>query len=324
MPAPHMDAALAAFCLLPLLTLCCLFCFLLLPQFANAFRILFQQSTSHSDPVVLAMASKALGHLARAGGALTVEFVEFQIKQSLEWLQVERNERRHLAAVLVLRELAQNTPTLFNVYVDDFLEHIWVALRDPKEEIREASVEALRVCLRDIAKRGRDWRVACYGKLFAESVNGFQAKKQSVHTIHGSLLCVGELLDIQPPEFLKDKSKATCEYVLQYREHSNALIVRTVISLIPRLAALSPADFSRNYLSMCLDYLINYFEQMKVTQATRGQLAQSLLTGCAVLHGPPPCTCPHFACWAVLSFVLLGREPRHRVPCFRRACDGCG
>ena len=71
------------------------------------------------------MASKALGHLARAGGALTVEFVEFQIKQSLEWLQVERNERRHLAAVLVLRELAQNTPTLFNVYVDDFLEHIW-------------------------------------------------------------------------------------------------------------------------------------------------------------------------------------------------------
>jgi FKBP12-rapamycin complex-associated protein len=109
-------------------------------RFANAFRILFQQSTSHSDPIVLAMASKALGHLARAGGALTVEFVEFQIKQSLEWLQVDRNERRHLAAVLVLRELAQNTPTLFNVYVDDFLEHIWCVNTHPPAQ------PCLRLC----------------------------------------------------------------------------------------------------------------------------------------------------------------------------------
>ena len=231
-------------------------------RFANAFRILFQQSTSHSDPVVLAMASKALGHLARAGGALTVEFVEFQIKQSLEWLQADRNERRHLAAVLVLRELAQNTPSLFNVYVDDFLEHIWVALRDPKEEIREAAVEALRVCLRDIAKRGRDWRVACYAKLFAEAQVGFHAKKQSVQAIHASLLCVGELLNITPFDFMAEKFSSVCEYVLRYKENSNALIVRTVISLIPRLAALAPQQFSRLYLTVCLDYLI---EQMKDT-----------------------------------------------------------
>lgn len=77
----------------------------------------------------------ALGHLARAGGALTVDIVQFQVKEALEWLDQEDkgSERRRLAAVLVLKELARNTPTLFNAYVDGFLENIWTALRDPNE-----------------------------------------------------------------------------------------------------------------------------------------------------------------------------------------------
>lgn len=39
--------------------------------------------------------------------------------------------RRH-ASVLVLKELAQNSPTLFYVHVSAFVEFIWVTLRDPK------------------------------------------------------------------------------------------------------------------------------------------------------------------------------------------------
>jgi hypothetical protein len=138
-------------------------------RFAHCFRILFQQH--HSDPVVLEYAAKgtirslchstcflylwisralnfwgccvfgcflvwfvALGHLARAGGALTVDIVQFQVKEALEWLdQEDGSERRRLAAVLVLKELARNTPTLFNAYVDGFLDNIWTALRDPNE-----------------------------------------------------------------------------------------------------------------------------------------------------------------------------------------------
>lgn len=43
-----------------------------------------------------------------------------------------RYEPRRQAAVLVLKELAQNSPTLFYVHVSTFVELIWVALRDPK------------------------------------------------------------------------------------------------------------------------------------------------------------------------------------------------
>lgn len=224
------------------------------------------------------MASKALGHLARAGGALAFQVVEMHINQSLEWLRDEKHERRHLAAVLILRELAQNTPTLFNVHVDAFIRDIWVALRDPKEEVREAAVEALRVCLRDIVKRGRDWHTACSSKLFNEAEVGFNTKNPSSHKIHASLLCVGELLNIQPFDYMKEKFKDVCEYVLRYKEHSNALIVRTVISLIPRLAALAPPLFSRNYLSTCLAYLIAQMQDANrdIAFLALGELAQAV------------------------------------------------
>jgi len=35
----------------------------------------------------MVLASKALGRLAQSGGTLTPEFVEFEVKRALEWLQ---------------------------------------------------------------------------------------------------------------------------------------------------------------------------------------------------------------------------------------------
>lgn len=101
-------------------------------RFANYLRKVFQQAPVSADTATLVMAAKALGHLARAGGTLTADFVEFEVRRALEWLQGDRNEVRRHAAVLVLRQLAQNAPTLFYVHVATFFEHIWTALRDPK------------------------------------------------------------------------------------------------------------------------------------------------------------------------------------------------
>ena len=117
--------------------------------------MVFQQQNESSEQQLLRRAAKALGHLARACGTLAAEVVEFEVKRALEWLDGDMSEQRRLAAVLVLKELAENTPTLFNVYVDKFLDekHIWVALRDSKLEIRLAAIEALRGCLALIAQR---------------------------------------------------------------------------------------------------------------------------------------------------------------------------
>ncbi|PWA69187.1 PIK-related kinase, FAT [Artemisia annua] len=55
--------------------------------------------------------------------------------------------------------MAENASTIFNIHVSEFVDAIWVALRDPTLAVRERAVEALRACLRVIEKRETRWRV---------------------------------------------------------------------------------------------------------------------------------------------------------------------
>ncbi|PHU26331.1 Serine/threonine-protein kinase TOR [Capsicum chinense] len=128
-------------------------------KFSNYMCVAFE---TKSDPEILVLASKVLGYLARSGGAITADEVERQVKVALEWLCGERIEYRRLAAVLILKKIAENASTVFNVHVPEFVDAIWVPLRDPTLAIREKVVQALRACLRVIEKCETRWRVQCY------------------------------------------------------------------------------------------------------------------------------------------------------------------
>ena len=52
-----------------------------------------------------------------------------------------RCESRRHAAVLVLKELAENAPSLFYIHAAAFFEHIWVALRNSQPEIRGSAAK---------------------------------------------------------------------------------------------------------------------------------------------------------------------------------------
>ncbi len=58
-----------------------------------------------------------------------------QVDRGLEWLHSDQSSRR-LAACFVLKELAENAPTLFFVKTSEFFDRIWIVLRDPKPIIR--------------------------------------------------------------------------------------------------------------------------------------------------------------------------------------------
>eukprot|EP01113_Clastostelium_recurvatum_P006582 TRINITY_DN1298_c0_g1_i1.p1 TRINITY_DN1298_c0_g1~~TRINITY_DN1298_c0_g1_i1.p1 ORF type:complete len:2380 (+),score=927.36 TRINITY_DN1298_c0_g1_i1:62-7201(+) len=207
-----------------------------------------------TEPSVLLIASKALGKLARSSGTLTAECVEFEVKRALEWLQErERSEPRRHAAVLVLKELAINAPTLFYVHVALFVDLVWVALRDPKQAIREGAVEALKACLELIAERENRLRLQWYQKIFDEAQKGF--KQPSPEWIHGSLIALGELLR-NTGEFMHTRFKEVCETILKYRDHREKLVKRTVIVLLPRLATFHPDVFVHNYLNTCMNHLL--------------------------------------------------------------------
>ena len=52
-------------------------------RFANYLRIVLPGA----DAQITILAAKALGHLATSTSTLTAEFVEFEVKRALEWLQ---------------------------------------------------------------------------------------------------------------------------------------------------------------------------------------------------------------------------------------------
>ncbi|CEM08834.1 unnamed protein product [Vitrella brassicaformis CCMP3155] len=132
-------------------------------RFSNYLRMIFQQCSSGPlEHSILPRATRALGHLARAGGTMTADFVEFELRRSLECLQSgggsdPRSEYHRYAAVLILKELALNAPVLFGPHVNAFFDHIWVAIQhEPKTVIREAGVEALRAVLQLLAQRDQN------------------------------------------------------------------------------------------------------------------------------------------------------------------------
>uniref|UniRef100_A0A5F8HCW1 Serine/threonine-protein kinase mTOR n=1 Tax=Monodelphis domestica TaxID=13616 RepID=A0A5F8HCW1_MONDO len=173
-------------------------------RFANYLRNLLPSN----DPVVMEMASKAIGRLAMAGDTCTAEYVEFEVKRALEWLGADRNEGRRHAAVLVLRELAISVPTFFFQQVQPFFDTIFVAVWDPKQAIREGAVSALRACLILTTQREPKemQKPQWYRHTYEEAEKGFDetlAKEKGMNRddrIHGALLILNELVRISSME----------------------------------------------------------------------------------------------------------------------------
>ncbi|KAF8027864.1 hypothetical protein BT93_E0711 [Corymbia citriodora subsp. variegata] len=180
--------------------------------------------------------------------------MERQLKIALDWLRGERVEHRLLAAVLILKEMAENASTVFNVHVPEFVDAIWVALRDPDERIREQAVEALRACLRVIEKRETRWRVQWYYRMFEATQDGL-GRNAPVHSIHGSLLAVGELLR-NTGEFMMSRYREVAEIVLRYLEHKDRLVRRSITSLLPRIAHFLRDRFVTHYLTICMKHIL--------------------------------------------------------------------
>ncbi|KAJ3676103.1 hypothetical protein LUZ60_003515 [Juncus effusus] len=222
-------------------------------KFSSWLRAVFE---AKKEQEILVLASSVLGHLARAGGAaMTAEEVERQIRTALEWLKAtERVEYRRFAAVLILKEMAENASTVFNVHVPEFVDAIWVALRDPKLDVRERAVEALRMCLRVIEKRETRWRVQWYYRMCEAAQLGL-GKNASVHSIHGSLLAVGELLR-NTGEFMMSRYREVADIVLKYLEHRDRLVRLSITALLPRIAHFLRDRFVTNYLKICMDHIL--------------------------------------------------------------------
>jgi len=217
-------------------------------RYANYLRSIMRGNDNHC----MVLAAKTLGQLAAPGGTLTSELVESEMKQALEWLQIDRQENRRFASVLLLRELARSSPTLIYGFIPQILELIWVAVRDPKVLIRETAAEALASCLTIMKFRDQKNRDTWYLKILEEARSGL--RMGSTDGIHGSLLIYLQLLD-SAGMFMYESYRDSCDVVLRLKDHRDPGIRRLTIKMIPSLAKYSPSDFVASYLHKFMMHL---------------------------------------------------------------------
>lgn len=75
-----------------------------------------------NDVSVMELVAKAVGRLAQVGGTYAADYVEFEVKKSLEWLSGDRHEgRRHAAVTLYYIQNCLNSYffvlTLQSIYI---------------------------------------------------------------------------------------------------------------------------------------------------------------------------------------------------------------
>ncbi|KAI9050994.1 hypothetical protein LZ554_005104 [Drepanopeziza brunnea f. sp. 'monogermtubi'] len=212
------------------------------------------------DLVPMQHAAAALGKICRPGGSLVSELVEAEVKTALEWLQSDRVEERRYSAVLILRELARNAPTLMYAFVGLVFDQIWVGLRDIRLLIRQTASEAISACFQIIRERDQGLRQTWQGKIYEEAVLG--VRQGSLEYIHGSLLVIKDLLQ-QGGMFMHEHYQEACEIIFRQKDHRDVHVRKTVVLLIPELANYSPTEFAQSYLHKYMVFLSGMLKRDK-------------------------------------------------------------
>ena len=205
-------------------------------------------------------AAVALGKLCRPGGAMISELVDSEVNTALEWLQNDRIEERRYGAVLVLRELARNAPTLMYQYIPSVFELVWEGLRDIRQLIRVTSAETVSACFRIIRERDQEMKQIWMGKIYEQTKAGL--KSTTVESVHASLLVLKELLE-QGGMFMQEYYHQACEIVFKHKDHRDPTVRRTVVLLIPDLASYAPTEFAREWLHKFMLYLSGMLKKDK-------------------------------------------------------------
>lgn len=184
---------------------------------------------------------------------------------------------KRLAACLSLKEFAMHLPTTFHSKTssstfgggsNEFLDHIFQAIRDPQPIVRACAADSLSQCLKILVERRHSSLIGLLCQVYFCIKEGLQTetptqkKKPTPQAImekeaarHGSLLAISSMV-AYAQDFVLPRYEEICRDVLACAENPYALIRLEVIRLIPRLARRNPPVFGRRYLEQALMFLM--------------------------------------------------------------------
>lgn len=249
----------------------------LIALYANYLRGLI----TSNNQVIMKKASYTMGRLAIPGFVMSAEFVDAEVRRSLEWLISEKAETKRHAAILVISSLAKHSPALLYQYVKQILTNIWIGLRDSKLTIREDSAICFRNCLDIVYQRDNELRNYWFGKFYNEAFSAFkvaggkestndsseynatinqQLSSTSPEYIHASLLVFRELVN-QGTTILGSKIDEIYETLLKVKDHRSYDVRKEVTIIVPKMASYDKIKFVDRYMHRVLLY---YISQLKI------------------------------------------------------------
>ncbi|KAL9713509.1 phosphatidylinositol kinase- protein kinase tor1 [Leucoagaricus gongylophorus] len=213
---------------------------------------------NHEVGLMLA-ASKTLGQIAEIGGAAFGErFMDYEVQAAIDLIQPDKIESPRHAGVLILKELARNSPTYFHPHINVVFENILIPLRDPRVHIREGGSELLAACLEIITTRERQATSPYLLKILQDAQQGL--KSHSMDIVHGSLLTYRELL-LHAGMFMREKYLDIADQVFRFKSHKDPLIRKMVITMVPSLAAYDTQAFTEHFLHKAMGHLLTQLEK---------------------------------------------------------------
>jgi hypothetical protein len=216
-------------------------------KFANTIAAVLKANTDFS---LIELVADALGYMARHSPISHVDYVESEMNRALEWLHGSQPHRL-FAACVVLKQLADNAPTIFFVRTREFFDFIWGPLWHADKIIRLSAGRALCACLAVLSQR--TYHLQWYCNIYDMIHEGFH--KGTSESIHGSLLVVREMLK-HTGNFMLPRFKEVCKAIMQLKDHNSKCVRSAITALLPALALFCPDAFARRHLNESVDLLV--------------------------------------------------------------------
>ena len=216
-------------------------------KFANTIAAALKGNT---DLATIELVTEALGYMASHSPVSHVDYVESELNRALEWLR-STQPHRLFAACMILKQLADNAPTIFFVRTREFFDMIWTPLWHHQEFLRLSAGQALSACLAVLSQR--TYHLQWYCNIYDMIHEGFN--QGTAESIHGSLLVVREMLK-HTGDFMVPRFKEVCKAIMQLKDHASKAVRSAIATLLPSLASFCPDAFARRHLNESVDLLV--------------------------------------------------------------------
>ncbi|ELU37806.1 phosphatidylinositol 3-kinase tor2 [Rhizoctonia solani AG-1 IA] len=242
-------------------------------------------------------AATSLGIIIRHGGVTFGDaLIDFEVEAALNMLN--QNERNRQFALMVLSELAKNSPGNFYKHVELVLHQIWVPLRDPRVRLWLVTV-GLYSCANRIYRallvRGQACSSSARGSLLGHSVH--PRSRDQLPCCRATLDCNTRLAPGQYEprhshswDFCLQRATQARRHeasgnILALRQHRDGMVRRSCIAILPDLAAYDSDLFSFQHMRGVITHLLAVTvkpttpDERGLAFKVIGALAKALQTG---------------------------------------------